>query len=310
MGRIGRACLYASVALATSAAGVLGASQESLPGDTLYGVKLRIEQLRFEVVPAHLQGVLAADVVAERLEEMERLVDAGRTAEAVAMQPTIASDIDHLVTVEAAGSSESRDRIARHLLALGALIDKLPASAEAAVRAGWDDLASRGAGDGLSPDHSAPGNGAVSIPSTSGSGSAGGDGSSGSSNAGVRVEPSRSDPRPSEADGELGTRGPPSTDHPRGPEPSELGARAPGHGSESRRKPQPVSELVSPPTQMSRGSLPHRIRTCGADRCMRVPPGHPRTSEDGVEANLYPVPARGAGSTTEHPSGSPSHGLP
>ncbi len=107
MGRIGRACLYASLALATSAAGALGASQEALPGDALYAVKLRIEQLRFQVTPAHLQGVLSANVLAERLEEMTRLLDAGRTADAMALQPAIAAHIEQLAAVRGRGQSRT-----------------------------------------------------------------------------------------------------------------------------------------------------------------------------------------------------------
>ena len=37
MGRLGRATLYASFALAATSASVLAASHEALPGDVLYG---------------------------------------------------------------------------------------------------------------------------------------------------------------------------------------------------------------------------------------------------------------------------------
>ncbi|MEO6579119.1 MAG: hypothetical protein ABIO99_09525 [Candidatus Limnocylindria bacterium] len=87
LGRLGRACLYASVTLATTAAGVLGASQEALPGDALYDVKLRIEELRFDVLPSELHAVLAADVVAQRIDEMTRLIGSGRSTDAQEMEP-------------------------------------------------------------------------------------------------------------------------------------------------------------------------------------------------------------------------------
>ncbi len=45
MGQLGRACLYASCTFALSAASVLAASQEALPGEFLYPLKQRIEQL-------------------------------------------------------------------------------------------------------------------------------------------------------------------------------------------------------------------------------------------------------------------------
>ncbi|MEO6295416.1 MAG: hypothetical protein ABIP01_01290, partial [Candidatus Limnocylindria bacterium] len=46
MGKLGRAVLYSSFALAMSAGGVMAASQQALPGDVLYSLKLRIEALR------------------------------------------------------------------------------------------------------------------------------------------------------------------------------------------------------------------------------------------------------------------------
>ncbi len=59
MGQLGRACLYASCTFALSAASVLAASQEALPGEFLYPLKQRIEQLRIDVVPNHLHAELA-----------------------------------------------------------------------------------------------------------------------------------------------------------------------------------------------------------------------------------------------------------
>ena len=46
MGRLGRAVLYASFALGLSVTGAMAVSQQSIPGDPLYAVKLRIETLR------------------------------------------------------------------------------------------------------------------------------------------------------------------------------------------------------------------------------------------------------------------------
>lgn len=197
MGRIGRACLYASVALATSGAGVLGSSQEALPGDPLYGVKLRIEELRFQVIPAHLQGVLSANVLAERLEEMTRLFESGRTADAMALQPAIAAEIEHLVAVEAASGPNAANRIANHLVVVNDLVDRLPAAAEAAVRGAWDAHPGRsGAANGFgpAPPAGAPGgNGGA----TGGSEGAGGPGGNGGANAGGRIDPGRHEPSPS-----------------------------------------------------------------------------------------------------------------
>ncbi len=106
MGRIGRASLYASVAMAVSAATVLGVSQEALPGDALYGVKLRIEELRFDVAPIDMHPMLVALVIGERLDEMSRLVDAGRLDDAVALGPSLKREIQRLGEAERAGDTK------------------------------------------------------------------------------------------------------------------------------------------------------------------------------------------------------------
>lgn len=77
MGTLGRAVLYASLVLAVSVSAVGAASQESLPGDLLYGVKLQLEEVRMRIAPHSMQDDLAALALAERVEELERLADAG-----------------------------------------------------------------------------------------------------------------------------------------------------------------------------------------------------------------------------------------
>ncbi len=58
MGRLGRAVLYASVALTLGATAVGAAAQTALPGEPLYGVKLRLEELRIEIAPESLRPQL------------------------------------------------------------------------------------------------------------------------------------------------------------------------------------------------------------------------------------------------------------
>jgi hypothetical protein len=133
MGRVGRACLYASLTLGASAASVLAASQEALPGDALYGLKQQIEQIRMNILPEHLQDELAAYALGERIEEMERLAESGRLGMAIAMAPAIEAEFERLAAL---GNSHdaSAARIERHLLVLQGLLEKLPDTARTAVQ--------------------------------------------------------------------------------------------------------------------------------------------------------------------------------
>lgn len=145
MGRLGRATLYASVTLAATAATVLGASGQALPGDPLYPVKLRVEELRYSVVPPHLHAVLAADVLGERLDEMTRLIETGRLADAQALEPAIDRGIDGLALMVGPIASASDPRITGHLAALERVIAGLPPQAQAAIGARWSDAVGAGA---------------------------------------------------------------------------------------------------------------------------------------------------------------------
>ena len=75
---LGRGMLYASLLTAVSATAVGAAAQQSLPGDMLYGVKLELESIRMELAPASMRDDLAAMALDERLDEVEALAAAGR----------------------------------------------------------------------------------------------------------------------------------------------------------------------------------------------------------------------------------------
>lgn len=77
MGRVGRAVLYASFSLAVSVSAAGAAADRSLPGDLLYGVKLQLEDIRMRIAPPSLHDDLAAMLLAERVDELERLAAAG-----------------------------------------------------------------------------------------------------------------------------------------------------------------------------------------------------------------------------------------
>ena len=89
MGALGRACLYASFALAVSVTGVMAASDAAIPGDVLYPLKLRIEEMRLDVLPDEYDDELAAYALSERIGELSQLVEAGDVARASALAGSI-----------------------------------------------------------------------------------------------------------------------------------------------------------------------------------------------------------------------------
>ena len=197
-GRLGRACLCASFSLAATAASVLAAAQEALPGEALYGVKLRVEQLRFELVPDHLQADLVAYALGERIDELDHLVAAGTWDQAMALVPAIEHEFGRLEALVAASSDQDEARIERHLVVLSGLLDRLPDAAHRAVQDVVNGVngmggASDDSSSGRNPNAGAGGSGANgSIP-------AGGQGPGGATNADdMPLEPDRT-PKPEAA---------------------------------------------------------------------------------------------------------------
>lgn len=133
MGSLGRACLVASVAVYASLASVMAASSQALPGEPLYAVKLRIEELRVEALPSHFHEELAINALAERVGEMERLAASGSLAEAVAMVPAIERQYANLERLlEARGGARS-ELVESRLNVVARLVDALPADLRAIV---------------------------------------------------------------------------------------------------------------------------------------------------------------------------------
>jgi hypothetical protein len=132
VGRLGRACLYASVALAGTSAGVLAASQSALPGDALYDVKIRIDGLRLEAAPTELRSTVAAYIVDARLNEAMVLVAGGewaRAEHAAAAAGAATKEMAPLLV----GDPEAEARIQGHLAVLSGLIETAPPAARAAL---------------------------------------------------------------------------------------------------------------------------------------------------------------------------------
>lgn len=138
MGSLGRAVLYATFTLAVGVSTTMAASQASVPGDALYALKLRIETLRLEALPAHLHDDLAAHALGERIYELGQLADRGDWAQVAA----------HAAAVEASyvafvAASEADDAsVGRHLVVLDGLLDRLPASAQLAIEEVLDGIES------------------------------------------------------------------------------------------------------------------------------------------------------------------------
>ena len=144
MSRIGRAVLVASFTLALGVTSVMAASQEALPGELLYRFKQRVEQLRVEILPAHLHDELAAAALGERIDELARLALRGDDDGVAALAIVIEHDYEELV----AAFPQDGDAIDRQLMVLDELLRRLPEKARLVVADVLDDLA---AGDAAEP---------------------------------------------------------------------------------------------------------------------------------------------------------------
>lgn len=131
MGAIGRACLYASVAIAASVGGTMAASQGALPGDALYPVKRQVEALRLQALPAAFHDDLAVYTLSERIHEMTRLVEAGDTAAAASLVPAVEAGYARLV--ELGVGTERSEVLEARMVVLQALHERLPAPAQEAI---------------------------------------------------------------------------------------------------------------------------------------------------------------------------------
>ena len=129
MGSLGRAVLFASVALAISVSAVGAASSSALPGDPLYGVKRQVEELRMEIAPPSVRPALAAMALEERLSEVELLAAAGNWARAALGEQEVESAV---VTLRTLGGSLTSDQLAalqHHTQVLTALLARAPSAA-------------------------------------------------------------------------------------------------------------------------------------------------------------------------------------
>jgi hypothetical protein len=132
MGALGRACLYASFALAASVTGVMAASDAAIPGDVLYPVKLGIEEMRLDVLPDEYHDELAVYALLERIGELSQLVEAGDVARASTLAGPIQDAYEQAVaeTHDAGGLAR---RLDRQIAWLAQVVSALPSQARASI---------------------------------------------------------------------------------------------------------------------------------------------------------------------------------
>ena len=132
MGTIGRASLYASIAMMLSVGGVMAGAGASMPGDLLYPVKRQLEDVREVVLPAHFRDELAAAAFAQRVHELSRLIEAGDMSRANALLPDVRASFEALAAQRPVTDDDST--LSRQLSVLADLLERLPEPAEHAMK--------------------------------------------------------------------------------------------------------------------------------------------------------------------------------
>jgi hypothetical protein len=202
MGRLGRATLYASLAVALSVTVAGAASQGALPGEALYSVKLQLEEIRMRIAPTSLQDDLAAMVLAERLEEVEALATQGAWSRVAAAADGVVAAEDRLAAFGPPSDPADAAPIHKHVAVLEALLATAPEAARhgletalhASSKAGGAAPEEGGGGD---TDQAGGSGQAGGKGPSGGSGQAGGNGPSGGNAVGHRTP----DPDPSPTPG-------------------------------------------------------------------------------------------------------------
>jgi uncharacterized membrane protein YgcG len=228
---IGRGVLVASVLLAVGVTGVGAASQQAIPDDPLYAVKLRIEELRILAAPADLRDDLVAMSLEERLSEVETAVSRGRWHAAHEAALLVTQTEDELARVGGAPPAVA-DRIADHLASLTGLLAAAPAgrsdaaqdisAARAAIRAANDHAAAAAAGRG----HGGGGAGTTGGNGGTGNGGGNGNGGNGKGNGGGTSSAPAPSPSPKPTSQENGPKASPAAASPE-PHPTPRASHAP-----------------------------------------------------------------------------------
>jgi hypothetical protein len=247
MGKLGRACLYASFALAMSVGGVMAASESAIPGDVLYPLKRSIEDMRMEVAPAHLRDDLAAYALGERVDELSRLVERGALVRAATFAATVEASYEELVAT-AGDDALASERLEAQLAHLDEVLDQAPELAREAI------VNAMSGAPGLQPTHAGQGS------------SAGGQGSQsrGDGNGTSKTSGGSNGNKANDEDGPSGAGGPGQADPTPGPEPTPEPTPEPASDTEASERPDrtpkpartPRPDPTPEPTQGFEGEQP------------------------------------------------------
>jgi uncharacterized membrane protein YgcG len=228
---IGRGVLVASVLLAVGVTGVGAASQQAIPDDPLYAVKLRIEELRILTAPADLRDDLVAMSLEERLSEVETAVSRGRWHAAHEAALLVTQTEDELARLGGPPPAVAA-RIADHLASLTGLLAAAPAgrsdaaqdisAARAAIRAANDHAAAAAAGR----DHRGGGGARATGNGGTGNGGGNGNGGNGKGNGGGTSSAPASSPSPKPTSQGNGPKASPAAASPE-PHPTPRASHAP-----------------------------------------------------------------------------------
>lgn len=135
---IGRGVLVASFVLAIGAASVSAASQVAMPGDALYGVKLRIEQLRIDGAPGDFKDELVVASLDARLAEIQVLAERGDWVAAGAVADAAVQLATALEAMMPHTSLATEMALNHHVAVLEAVLAEAPAAAVEALQGALD----------------------------------------------------------------------------------------------------------------------------------------------------------------------------
>lgn len=140
--RLAFACLSLVLALSVGSAGIAYASQDSLPGDGLYGLKIGIENARLALASAPDTRVrLLTEFADQRIAEASALVESNRPADLgraldeyqaeLSQAQALAGDLPE--AGRSAVLAELQLRLQQHIELLQAVRDRAPAAAQPAL---------------------------------------------------------------------------------------------------------------------------------------------------------------------------------